>query len=368
MKQAEVLYDSLETCRRLYNDSLGERSADQNIDYWTQKQLLTLRKLDNKYYKQVHSQVLQDVLLRLDKAYRSFFTGLAKFPRFKKQGRYNSLTYPQYGGFQLKGNRLVLSFIGGVRIRMHQIPVGTLKTCTVIRDVNQWFACITTEDGVDFIRKKRIENVVGVDLGLTKSVVLSTGEMIENPRHLKRSTERIKKLQRSLSRKQQGSRNREKARVLLAKTWGHIRNQRKDYAHKISARLAAKYDAIVFENLQISNMVKNHSLAAAIMDATWGHLQRYSAYKVERCGGQVILVNPNGSSQKCSSCGVVVPKDLGIRTHECHNCGLVLDRDHNAALNILRLGLEQTHAETESLLVQKKRISKFSRRSKKLAL
>ncbi|WP_374213694.1 RNA-guided endonuclease InsQ/TnpB family protein [Nitrososphaera viennensis] len=143
-EQTKVLNDTVETCRHLYNDSLGERSIDWDVDYWVQKQLLTLRREDNKYYKQVHSQVLQDVLLRLDKAYQAFFNKLAKFPRFKKRRKYNSFTYPQYGGFQFKSNRLVLSFIGAIRIRMHQIPVGVLKTCTVIRDVDQWYAFCQT--------------------------------------------------------------------------------------------------------------------------------------------------------------------------------------------------------------------------------
>lgn len=354
----------IETCRRLYNDSLGERRVDNDVNYWIQKQLLTLRKQDNKYYRQVHSQVLQDVLLRLDKAYQTFFNKYAKYPKFKRKGKYNSFTYPQYGGFQFKGNRLVLSFIGAIRLRMHQIPVGTLKTCTIIHDIDQWYACITADDEIDFIEKKPIENAVGIDLGLTKSMVLSTGEMVENPKHLKRSVQRIKLLQKSLARKQKGSKNREKARVQLAKTWRCIRNQRKDHVHKISSRLAAKYDTIFFEDLKINNMVKNHNLAAAIMDAAWGELRRYTAYKVERRGGRVVTVNPNGTSQKCSNCGVVVPKDLGVRIHSCHSCGLVIDRDHNAAVNILKLGLEQTHAEAEPLLVR--RISKFSQGSKKL--
>lgn len=271
--------------------------------------------------------------------------------------------YPQYGGFQFKHNRLVLSFVGAIRIRMHQIPVGTLKTCTVIRDVDQWYACITTDDGIDFIEKKPIENVVGVDLGLAKSVVLSTGEMIENPKPLKQSIRRIKDLQRSLARKQKNSKNREKTRIKLAKTWRRVRNQRRDYAHKISARLAAKYDAVVFEDLKINNMVKNHSLASAIMDATWSKLRQLTAYKVERRGGNIIVVNPRGTSQKCSGCGCVVEKDLSIRVHQCPSCKLVIDRDHNAALNILKLGLEQAYAEAEPLLVR--RISKFSQGSKK---
>ena len=172
----------------------------------------------------------------------------------------------------------------------------------------------------------------------------------------------ITKLQRTLSRKEKGSKNGEKARIQLAKAWRKVRNQRLDYCHKESTKLAVRFDTIVFEDLKIGNMVRNHNLAQAIMDATWGQLQRFSAYKVERRGGRVILVNPNGTSQKCSQCGMVTKEklDLSVRMFECWSCGLVLDRDHNAALNILKLGLEQTYAEKQPLLV--KRISKFASR------
>jgi putative transposase len=326
---------------------------------------LTLRRRDNKFYKQVHSQVLQDVLLRLDKACQAFFNKSAKFPKFKKPEKYNAFTYPQYGGFQIKNNRLVLSFIGAVRIRMHRIPVGTLKTCTIFRDVDQWYACLSSDDGIDFTERGSHENAVGVDLGLIRSIVLSTGEMIENPKHLKQSAHRLRKLQRSLDRKQKGSRNRAKARVKLAKAWRRVRNQRMDHVHKVTTKLAAKYDTVIFEALKINNMVKNHNLASAIMDATWSKLRLYTAYKVEGRGGRVILVNPNGTSQKCSGCGWVVQKDLSERIHQCPACNLVIDRDHNAALNILNLGLEQARAEAEPLLVR--RISKFSLGSKKPA-
>ncbi|UVS68045.1 RNA-guided endonuclease InsQ/TnpB family protein [Nitrososphaera viennensis] len=130
-----------------------------------------------------------------------------------------------------------------------------------------------------------------------------------------------------------------------------------------SAKLAANYDTVVFEKLTIDNMVKNHSLASTIMDATWGKLREYTAYKVERRGGRTIIVTPNGTSQKCSGCWVVVEKDLSVRVHKCPSCGLTMDRDHNAALNILKLGLERARAEAEPLLVR--RISKFSQGSEK---
>jgi putative transposase len=362
-EQKKTLNATVETCRHLYNDSLGERSQDWDVGFYGQKQLLTLRKQDNKYYKQVHSQVLQDVILRLDKAYQAFFKKLAKYPRFKRKEKCNSFTYPQYGGFRFKEGKLILSCIGAIEIKMHRMPVGTLKRCTVIRDVDQWYCCITADDGVEKPEQKPTENAVGVDVGLLNWITLSDGNKIQNALDFDVQAKHIKELQRSVSRKKKGSKNREKAKIALAKASRKVRRQRDDFVHKTSMKLADGYDTIVFEKLNINNMVKNHNLAAAITDATWGKLRLYTAYKVERRGGQVIVVNPNGTSQKCSGCWVVAKEklDLSVRVFECHSCGLVIDRDHNAALNILKLGLEQAHAEKQPILVRQ-RISKFASR------
>jgi putative transposase len=241
------------------------------------------------------------------------------------------------------------------------------------RDVDQWYCCITAAD--DDEEKSQREpttttienaNAIGVDVGLLNNwLTLSTGEKIHPNEQLdfKSQEKHIKELQRSLSRKKKkkGSYNREKSRIALAKAWRKVRRQREDYCHKISKKLADEYTFIVFEKLNVANMVKNHKLAKAIMDATWGKLRQYAAYKVEERrsgGGQCIIVNPSGTSQKCSKCGKdVKKKDLSVRVHECPNCGLVLNRDQNAAINILKRGQELAHAETEPLLV--KQISKF---------
>ncbi len=361
--QIKVLNDTIETCRRLYNDSLGERSHDWNVGFWEQIQLLTLRKPDNKYYKQVNAQVLQDVLLRLDKAYQAFFKKLAKYPKFKRREKYNSFSYPQYGGFQFKQGKLVLSRIGAVEIKIHRIPVGTLKRCTIIRDVDQWYCCITADDETDSIEQKPIQKIVGVDVGLLNWLTLSDDNKIQNMPDFEAQARHIRELQRCLSRKKQDSHNREKARTQLAEAWRKVRRHRDNFVHKASKALADNYDTVIFERLNVKNMVKNHNLASAIMDATWGKLRLYTAYKVERRGGRVIVINPCGTSQKCSRCGVVAKKklDLSVRMFECDSCGQVVDRDLNAAINILNLGLEQAHAERQPLLVRQ-RISKFASR------
>ena len=195
-------------------------------------------------------------------------------------------------------------------------------------------------------------------------LTLSDGKVKQNRINIEGQARKIKELQRNLSRKQKASKNREKATVAVTKAWRQVRRSRDDFVHKASKDLAEEgYTLIVFEKLNIAYMVKNHHLAKAIMGATWGKLRIHTGYKVERRGGQVIVVNANGTSQKCSRCGVEAKEhlDLFVRVYECHACGLVIDRDLNAAKNILKLGLEQAHAEKQPILVRQ-RISKFASR------
>jgi putative transposase len=229
--------------------------------------------------------------------------------------------------------------------------------------VDQWYACIATEDWIEKNDTKTdVTKPVGIDVGLLNWLTLSDGKVIQNRIDFEAHVRRIKQLQKSLARKQKGSKNREKATKALAKAWRRVRRCRDDFVHKTSKILADEgYTLVIFEKLNIANMVKNHNLASAIMDASWGKLREYTAYKVERRGGQVIVVNPSDTSQKCSRCGVVAEEklDLDERIFECHSCGLVIDRDLNAAKNILKSGLEQAHAGKQPILVRQ-RISKFA--------
>lgn len=364
--QIRILTTTLETCKRLYNDSLDERIKDWDVGFYEQKKLLTLRKQDNKYYKQVYSQVLQDVVLRLDKAYEAFFKKLSRYPRFKIREKYNSFTYPQYGGFRVKADKLLLSYIGPVKMKIHRKLVGILKQCTIVRDVDQWYCCMTSESGLNPHDSNNLKDAVGVDVGLLTWMTLSNGNKIASTIDQSQII-RIKLLQRELMRKKKGSSNREKTRIAIAKEWRKLRRRREDFVHKESKKLADNYSRVIFEKLNISSMVRNHSLAQAIMDATWGKLRIYTAYKAKSRGGQLIVVNPCGTSQKCSRCGLIAePKlDLSVRRFECRSCGLNLDRDHNAALNILKLGLERAHAETDPPIVRQ-RISKFQSRKQEV--
>lgn len=359
--QAKLMDENLETCRRLYNSMLSDRIENQ-IGFYAQKKNIVQLKQGNKFLQAVHSQVLQDVCLRLDKAFQSFFAGLSKYPRFRRRGKYNSFAYPQHKiGFKLSGNFLKLGKIGRVKIRLHRAIIGTIKRATIIKDIDQWFVALSVEEERGSNKDKRKNLAIGVDVGISNLVALSNGEIIPNPKFLKQSAERIKQLQRELSRKK-NSKNREKSKLSLAKAYRKLRRQRDDFAHKVSFKLASENNLIAFEDLKIQNMVKNRNLASAILDSTWGKLRQLTAYKAERCGGRVILVNPSGTSQKCSRCREAVPKSLADRVHQCMNCGLTLDRDINAARNILKAGLERSHTETEPLLV--KRISKFQSRKR----
>jgi len=353
--QARIMEEILETCRRLYYSMLADR-IENRIGFYDQTKMLVELKRNDKHLRSVHSQVLQDVVLRLDKAYQAFFVGLSRYPRFRRSGRYKSFTYPQ-SGFNLDGDRIRLSTIGNVRVRLHRKVIGAIKRVTVIRDIDQWFVALLAEEAPIGVQSE--DGEVGVDMGISNLVALSDGTLVNNSRFLKGSGERIKSLQRRLTHKEKGSKNREKAKLSLAKAWRKVRRQRDDFAHKLSDQLTKENKVIVFEDLRIGNMVKNHNLASAIMDSAWGRLRQLTAYKAERRGGRVILVDPSGSSQKCSGCGEVVPKELSERVHDCQRCGLVMDRDVNAARNILKLGQELARVEERPLLVRRRRISKF---------
>ena len=350
--------ETLESCRRLYNSMLADR-IENGTGFYDQKKMLVELKQKNKHLKSIHSQVLQDVVLRLDKACQAFFAGLSRFPKFRRSRRYNSFTYPQ-SGFRLEGDRVIrLSTSGRVRVTLHRKVTGVVRRATVIRDIDQWFVALLVEEAPGVVRSG--DGKVGVDAGISNVVALSDGTMIGNPHLLNRSVERIKSLQRRLSHKKKGSSNGEKGKLSLGKAWRKARRQRDDFAHRLSDQLTKENKVIVFEDLKIQNMVKNHNLASAIMDAAWGKLRRLTAYKAERRGGRVILVDPRGTSQKCSGCGQMVPKGLSERVHDCPRCGLVMDRDVNATRNILERGLEQARVEADPLLVQRRRISKFGR-------
>lgn len=344
-----TLNEHLELCRQLYNTALSQRRDTYSIDgasitYTAQQNRLPCLKMALPSYGNVYSQVLQDVLRRVDSAFANFFRRVkerkrgsrvkAGFPRFKSADRYHSLTYPQ-NGFNIQGNSLYLSKIGNVRIRLHRPVEGTVKTCTIKRDgAGDWWAVFTSE--IHNTQPVEISTAIGVDVGLIHLAVTSNGDAIRPPKALRKSMTKLKIEQKALSSKQQGSENRNKQRKRVARVHRRIERVRNDYLHKASRQIVDSADMIVFENLNIQNMMSNHSLALSIADASWGKLIQFCTYKAESAGKRVELVDPRGTSQECSRCGAVVRKSLSDRIHLCTNCGLLSDRDFNASLNILR--------------------------------
>ena len=350
VEQERILSEWLNTCRILYNHSLSERREayehdKSSIGYYNQTAQLTQTKKDDLWLERVNAQVLQDVLKRLDKAFRNFFRRVKQgekpgYPRYKSKDRYDSFIYTQ-NVFTPANGELKLSRIGTVKIKQHRpIPeAAVFKTCTIKREADQWYAVFTVELPDTEVQQSPITNAVGIDVGLKELITLSTGEKVHNPKWLRESEKKLAKEQRRLSRKKKGSANRKKQKLGVQKVHRKISNQRKDFHHKLSNELVRNYDLIVFEDLKIRNMVKNKYLAKSISDAGWGQLVSFVTYKVEEAGTVVELINPKGTSQECSSCGEVVPKTLAVRVHKCPHCGLVMDRDENAAVNILNRGL-----------------------------
>jgi len=349
IQQATTFTQWLTTCRLLYNHSLAARkdawhTHQHSVSYYEQAAQLQVAKKTNPFLKAVHSQVLQDTLRRLDKTFNNFFRRLktgehAGYPRFKGNYRYDSFTYPQSGfALDYQKKKLRLSKIGSLTIKLHRpIPAeGVIKTCTIKRDVDHWYACFTVAlPDHDAGSQRAIPNAIGVDVGLKSLLALNNGDTIANPRWLRNSEKQLAKVQRRKDRKVKGSNNRHKQNKKVAQVYRKIRNQRKDFHHKLSRKLVDTYDLIVYENLKITNMVKNHHVAKSISDAGWGQLMCFTEYKAEEAGTLVDYVSAYNTTQLCSRCGQLMPKTLATRIHSCPYCELDVARDQNSAITIL---------------------------------
>jgi len=345
----QVINQTIETCRRLYNYFLEDRiytfkEIKSSVSKIEQINQIPNLKKNNTYYKAVHSQVLQEVAARLDKAYDNFFrrvkSGKEKpgFPKFKGRQHYDSFCYPQ-SGFSIDDNRLVLSKIGAVKIKLHRPIGGSIKTCSIVRKNDKYYACFSCEVEVQVLPVT--DSVVGIDVGVADFVITSDGQFFPKVDTYRKAEKHLKYLQRQVNRRVKGSNRRRKAIKLLAKQHEKVANQRKDIAHKVSTELIQNNDMVAHEDLQIKNMVKNHNLAKSINDAAWNKLFQFLAYKASDAGRQVIAVPPYQTSQICSCCGELVPKKLSQRWHDCPYCGLSIQRDVNAAINILAVATKK---------------------------
>jgi putative transposase len=347
-EQVEALEKQLCLCRWTYNalleHSFNERRSGRGTP--THKALTYLlpeMKAVKPDLNNVFSQVLQNVAKRVRSGFESYWNrkraGLkAHLPIFRGEDRYGSLTYPQQG-FRLKDGGLCLSKIGDVRIVQHRPIEGKVKTLTVARSrAGKWYAVFSSE-----VEARPIQGrlpAVGVDFGLCNLVALNDGTVFMAPRKYREAEKRLGRAQRCLSRKKRGSGNREKARVKIAKLSERVANQRRDFSYKTARSIVNRYERIYLEDLKIQSMQGNRCVSKSIADAGWGMLRNALTYMARLSEGVTAFVDPRGTSQVCSGCGVRVEKGLGERMHRCPVCGLVLDRDVNAARNILKRGLE----------------------------
>lgn len=346
--QAKLLQAQLDECRWLYNELLSQRKLsyeelDVSLSKYQQLMLLPMLKEERPSLKIVHSQVLQNIVDRLDKSFQAFFRRCKAgekpgFPRFRGAHRYDSFCYPQ-SGFFLLGKEISLSKVGRIRIKMHRPIEGEIKTCTIKKTAGgAWDVSLSCE--VKVVPLEPLANAVAIDMGIESFATLSNGEKVDNPRFFKKGEKALAKAQAKLSKLQKGTKERRKAGRVAAKIHERIKNQRKDFCHKQARKIVDQYQYICIEDLNIKKMMERSYFAKSIADASWNQFRQFLTYKAEEAGRKLGLVNPAYTSQTCSQCGHLEPKKLTDREHKCSRCGYVAHRDFNAAQNILALGLD----------------------------
>ena len=344
--QARALRRVLDACRGLYNMALAERKYTYQLEgrSVSKADLYALAKHYRRifpYADQMFSQTAQSVIEQVDLAFQAFFRRVKAgekpgYPRFKGHGWYNSFLFKQFGsGARLDGRRLKLFGIGRVRVRWHRPVEGKIKTVRILHKAGRWYACFACEmEAPDPL--PATGRAVGIDVGVSALLTTSDGDKVPHPAYYRAGQRRLRRLQRKLARAQRGSHNRRKVLQQVQRQHEHVANQRRDFLHKLSTDLVRTFDQIALEDLRVRNMVRNHHLSKSILDSGWATFRQLLTYKAESAGSEIAFVNPAYTSKCCSQCGAVFHNfDLSTRWVVC-DCGLSLDRDHNAALNILR--------------------------------
>jgi putative transposase len=349
-KQERALLLFLEECRWLYNHFLEERKVaweerHESVRRDDQLTSLPTLKIARPGLLSVHSQVLQNVGVRIDRAFAAFFRRCKDgetpgYPRFRGRHRYDSFCFPQYGnGCKLSGNQLSLSKIGQVRVVLHRPLEGGPKTVCVRRSATgKWSVTIACEWEPTALAPTL--HRIGIDVGLASFATFSTGETIENPRFLRTEEKALAKAQRRLSKEAKGTTKRKERRQVVARVHERTRFRRQNFAHQESRKIVNRFQVIVLEDLTVNRMIQNHCLAKSISDAAWAEFASMVRVKAEWAGRVFVAVNPAYTSQDCSRCGHRQKLPLSERVYRCPCCFLALDRDLNAALNLLRLGLQ----------------------------
>lgn len=351
--QREMLQGILDGCRWVYNKTLEVRKTSWeesqiSLSRYDTNKLLTDWRDEHAFLKDGHAQAMQDAQKRVDLAFRAFFRRVkagekeAGYPRFRSFDRYDSFTYPQEKGNWrfLDNGHVRFSKIGDVKIKLHRPIQGEAKTCTIQRDaVGNWYACFSCI--VEAHPLPLTDKVVGIDVGLTHFATLSNEEKIANPRFFRKDEQALATVQRRLSKETKGTPEYRHRKRAINHIHQRIANRRRNFAHQESRKLINQYQLIAFEDLNITDMMDgNHrGMNKSIGDVAWNQFVQCCSSKAEDAGRTVVLVDPRNTTKMCSRCGEIVPKKMSVRVHVCPKCDLVLDRDHNAALNILARGL-----------------------------
>jgi putative transposase len=351
-QQQRLLEQQLEECRWLYNHLLAERrdvweQRQESLRYYDQAMSLPGLKVERPTLASVHSQVLQNVAVRIDLAFKAYFRRIKAgeapgYPRFLGTGRYVSVTFPQVPvGCKLDAGarRVRLHGVGEVQVILHRPIEGTPKTATISRSsAGKWYVCFSCECVESSLLPETGEQV-GIDVGLKTFASLSDGQEIANPRFFLAEERALAKVQRRLSKVEKGTPERAERRKVVARVHERTRWRRRDFTHQHSRRIVNAFDLIAVEDLSVNRMTHNHCLTKSIHDVAWSRFASLLSYKAVWAGRKFVAVNPAYTSQDCSQCGHrKTDLNLADRTYTCPCCGVVLDRDHNASLNILRLG------------------------------
>ena len=365
--QQRTLHETLAVCRGVYNSLVHERTVTYETQgksptLYEQQKAMTTWKPNHAELKTVYSQVLQNVAVRVELAFRAFFRRVKAgeepgYPRLKGEGQYCSITYPQ-DGYSIGQSTVALSKIGQVKAKIHRPCLGKLKTCTVSREGDKWYACFSCEYEAE--RLSESAEAVGIDVGLKTFAALSNGEFIENPRFFRQEETALAKARRKFDKvkHKHGSKERKDATKVVRRVHERVKNRRHNFIHQHSHKLVNRFGVIAVEKLNIKGMVRGPKakpdpenqgqflqngagaktgLAKSISDASWTQFRSALTMKAESAGRLVVAVNPAYTSQDCSACGSRAKKRLSERWHHCPMCGLRLDRDTNAAINIKNL-------------------------------
>ena len=362
--QSRDLGTMLSAHRFLWNRCLSMRQLAWDfkcsVTYSEQSSWFKTERGTNNWFRAMEFTSAQATMRRLDRSFKAFFAGCKGtgpkrgHPKFKRPDELDSVEFPKVGsGIQLSKDlrRAKIRWVGRVRLHAYRDIKGEVRTLRIKREGTKWFLIVCCDVG-EPVGEPSLNPAVGIDVGLESFATLSNGEQVPNPRFLKAALPALRRASRTLERRTKRdkdrrvfgrqSRRRDRAKAALRRIHGKVRNQRSDFVHKVSRDLVRRFGTIAVERLQISNMLGSHRLARSISDAAWRRCLEATRYKSEESLVAFAEVDPRGTSQLCSGCGLKVPKGLSVRLHQCPHCGLVLHRDVNAARNILSRALART--------------------------